>query len=165
MTAASDPPGGAETQHAGPTVVPIGSLQPHAGKTALVSAISVRLAYAGRRMLALRLASEEDALSAEADATVFKALPFARGRGGKPISAEEAAAAARELAQTGGVLMLEAPNGADLAALAGSFDAAVIIALRSADAEAMKVLAELAEKIGPKLLGVVAMAVPQPLMR
>src|SRR5438067_610102 len=62
---------------------------PHAGKTGLLAALSLRLAYQGTRVLALRLGDAADAAAA-ADARTFAALPFARGRGGVPVSVDEA---------------------------------------------------------------------------
>lgn len=148
----------------GYSVLIVDALQPHAGKTALAAALALKLAYEGRRMLALRLSGDEgDAAAAEADATVYRALPFARGRGGKAVSASDAEEAGRRQAQNGGLLVLEAPEGADLAALATQFNAGVIVALRSADAGTMQSLGTLASQLGPRLLGVVAMAVPRSL--
>lgn len=159
MTAASDPPGGSERQPGAPSTLIVGSLQPHAGKTALAASIAVTLAYAGTRMLALRLAGS-DATAAEADAALFRTLPFARGRGGSPVAPEEALSAAGEQAQAGGMLIVEVEHGADLPALATQLNAAVILAVRAADATAIKQLNDLYEQLSDRLVGTVALAVP-----
>jgi BioD-like phosphotransacetylase family protein len=141
-------------------VLLVGALHPRAGKTALASALAVTLAYGGRRMLALRLGGADDA-AAEADAAWFRTLPFARGRGGTPVSADQAQASMHEQSDADGLLVLEAPQDADLASLAQQLDAAVIVALRSADADALKALAALNQDLGDRLLGAVAVAVPE----
>jgi BioD-like phosphotransacetylase family protein len=56
------------------------------------------------------------------------------------------------------------PENADLAQLANQLNALVIVAVRSADAAVVKALNELADKLGDRLAGVVAMAVPQKLV-
>jgi len=164
MTAVPDPPGRSEGRQGASSVLVVGSLQPHAGKTALAASIAVTLAYTGARLLALRLAGTDDSVAADADAAFFRTLPFARGRGGTPVSPEQAAAAAHEQAQTGGILVLEAAHGAELPEIAQPFDAGVILAVRAADVAVTKGLADLAQQLGPRLLGVVAMAVPRALL-
>jgi BioD-like phosphotransacetylase family protein len=147
-----------------PRVLLVGALHPHAGKTALAAALSVTLAYAGQRMLALRLHGEDSSSFETLDAAYFQTLPFARGRGGSAVDAEAARGAAEEQARVGGMLVLEAPENADLAQLANQLNALVIVAVRSADAAVVKALHELADKLGDRLAGVVAMAVPQKLV-
>ena len=145
-------------------VIIVGSLQPRAGKTALAAALSLKLGYEGRRILALRLAGDEsDGEAARGDAAFMLTLPFARGRGGQPVNAEEAATAADGQRQAGGLLVLEAPAAADLPALAEQLDATVIVAIRSADATALTAIETLATSLGPRLAGLVAIAVPRPL--
>jgi BioD-like phosphotransacetylase family protein len=163
MTSASDAAAEAGTRAKTPSILLVGGLQPRAGKTALTAALSVTLAYSGRRMLALRLRGETESSSESLDAAYFQTLPFARGRGGSAVDADAARQAAQEQAQSGCVLVLEAPEGADLSQLAEQLDAAVILAVRSADATAMKALGDLAGTLGGRLAGVVAMAVPQKL--
>src|SRR5579875_671644 len=126
-------------------VLLVGALQPHAGKTALAAAISVTLAYTGQRVLALRLRGAAESPNEQLDAAYFQTLPFARGRGGSAIDVEEASRAAEDQGRAGGLLILEAPGDADLAQLAGQLDAVVIVAVRSADAAAMKALGELGQ--------------------
>lgn len=142
-------------------VILVGSLQPHAGKTAFAAALSLKLGYEGRRILALRLAGDEhDGQAAHGDAAFMLTLPFARGRGGQPVTAEEAVTAAEDQRQTGGLLVLEAPAAADLPALAAQLNAAAIVAVRSADATTLAALETLATQLGPRLAGLVAIAVP-----
>src|SRR5690349_18307480 len=102
--------------------------QAGAGKTALAAAIAQRLAYDGRRVLAVRLGGSGDP-GAVADAAFFATLPGARGRGGQPVPAVSAAA---ELpAQAGdSVLVVEAGEGDDPVALASALDAAVVLVQR-----------------------------------
>ncbi len=147
-----------------PHALLVGGWQPHAGKTALAAALSVTLAYGGRPMLALRLHGDAESPSEALDAAYYRTLPFARGRGGAPVDADAAVRAAKEQAQNSGTLILEAPEGADLPQLAQQLNAAVIVTVRSADAAAMKALADLSQKLDQRLIGVVAMAVPQTLV-
>lgn len=162
MTTAPDQASAPPTRPGSPAILLVGALQPRAGKTALAAALGVSLAYAGRRMLALRLSGDGDA--AQSDASFFQTLPFARGRGGAAVSSEDIAATAGELSQADGLVVVEPPAGGDLAALAQQLDARVILAVRSADAAARKALADLSQKLGERLLGVVAMAVPRSLV-
>jgi BioD-like phosphotransacetylase family protein len=147
-----------------PRVLLIGALHPHAGKTALAAALSVTLAYAGERVLVLRLRGDSETPSEALDAAYYRSLPFARGRGGSAVDVDTAVRAAEEQARAGGALVLEAPENADLAQLAEQLNAAVIVAVRSADAATMKSLGELAQKLADGLVGVVATAVPEKLL-
>jgi hypothetical protein len=158
MTAAPEQP----SQATGPSsVVLVASIEPHAGKSSLASAIAVSLAYEGRRMLLLRLAgSEAGAEAASADAAFFQTLPFARGRGGQPVSVTDALAVAAEQRQAGALLLLEAPEGADAPALAAELDASVVLAVRTTDGSPPAALSDTARALGDRLLGVVALAVP-----
>ena len=65
--------------------------------------------------------------------------------------------------QVDGMLVLEAPEGADLALLTQQLNAALIVVLRSADAKAIQALTSLEQTLGDRLLGCVAMAVPSAL--
>jgi BioD-like phosphotransacetylase family protein len=159
MTSGAEAAGGSQRPDEAPGVLIAGSLQSHAGKTALAASLAVSLAYGGSRALALRLTGE-DAAACQADAAFFQMLPGARGRGGSPVSIDEAVQAAREQRQAGGLLVLEANTGDDLAAIAGQLNAAVILAVRSADAAAMKQVQELAGALNGHFCGIVALAVP-----
>jgi BioD-like phosphotransacetylase family protein len=113
-------------------------------------------------MLALRLVGA-DSTAAELDATFLRTLPFARGRGGRPVTIEQASAAAQEQRAASGMLVIEAEHGADLPALAEQLNASVIVAARSADAAALQQLGDLQQKLAGRFAGVVAVAVPPPL--
>jgi len=143
------------------SVLLIASLQPHAGKSALAASLAVTLAYEGRRLLLLRLAgSDAESEAASADAAFFATLPFARGRGGAAVTAEQARAAAGEQRQAGALLLLEAHGDADLAELATELEAGVLLAVRSADEAVLSALGEASSALGGRLLGSVAVAVP-----
>lgn len=165
MNVASKPDSQSRQMSAGYPVLLVGALQPHLGKTSLAAAIALTLAYEGRRVLALRLAGDEnDRDAARADAAYFRTMPFARGRGGGPVDLTAALQSAREQDQTGGLLVLEASAGADLADLAGQLNAGVIMPVRAADAAALQALGRLSAALGARLLGVVALAVPAALV-
>lgn len=130
-----------------------------AGKTGVLAAIALRLAYEGRRVLALRLGDPADPRAAE-DARTFAALPFARGRGGEPVSSAAATRIARESARPVELLFLEADAGPDAQQAADQLDARVVLVVRGNPAAAMDTLAAAAEALGPRLRGVVLTAVP-----
>jgi len=136
----------------------IASLQPRAGKTGVAAALAQRLAYEGRRVLALRLGGTGDT-SAAADAAYFTTLPGARGRGGSPVALADAANAVA--AQAGdSTPIVEAGEGADIGALAQSLDAAVILVHRGVPDDATVFnLQNLALALGERFLGVVLTAV------
>ncbi|HEY8491904.1 MAG TPA: DRTGG domain-containing protein [Dehalococcoidia bacterium] len=141
-------------------VVLVTSREPGAGKTALASALALRLAYEGRKVLALRLGGGDGDGSAEHDAAFYAEQPYARGRGGRPLpSVEEARRAAGDAA----VLFLEAPAGADPAALLPA-EGAVVLCVRWSpefSAEAVKAQAGVPAE---SLLGVAVIAVPAKLL-
>jgi DRTGG domain len=159
MTTPAEASGDAQRATGAPAALIVGSLQPHFGKTALAASITVSIAYSGTRALALRLTGEDSA-ACEADAAFFQTLPGARGRGGSPVSLDDAANMAREQKQAGGLLTLEANLGDDMPALAERLNAAVILAARAADANAIKQLQDMAASLQGRLAGVVALAVP-----
>lgn len=132
---------------------------PHAGKTGLLAALSLRLAYAGTRVLALRLGDPADPAAA-ADARTFAALPFARGRGGAPVSAEEAARIATEGPRPVEVLLLEADAGPEAQEGAERFDARVVLAVRGNPSRSMEMLRAAASTLGERLRAVALTAVP-----
>jgi BioD-like phosphotransacetylase family protein len=146
-------------------VILVGALQARAGKTGVAAALALKLAYEGRRVQALRLGGDEsDTEAAGRDAAFLQSLPFTRGRGGRPLSVEEAGAAAQDQLSSRGILVLEAPSNADLVALSEQLNAGVILAVRSADATAIAAVQGLANQLGPRLLGLVAVAVPRKLL-
>src|SRR5579885_947510 len=114
-------------------VLLIASLEPHAGKTGIAAALTQRLAYEGRRVLALRLGATADE-RATADARFFATLPGARGRGGAPLPPYSDAEAITALTE-GGNAIVEAPDGTEIATLANRLDAAVILVHRGVPSE------------------------------
>lgn len=140
----------------------IASLEPHAGKTGIAAALTQRLAYEGRRVIALRLGAAADD-RAVADARYFATLPGARGRGGAPLPPDASAEAIASLTE-GGRAIVEAPDCADaeIAALASRLDAGVVIVHRGAPNEDETLhLQNLALELGDRFLGVVLTALPK----
>jgi hypothetical protein len=136
------------------------SPKPGAGKSGVLAAMAVQLAYQGRRVLALRLGEDADPAAAE-DARTFAALPFARGRGGHPVTVEQAAALSADPARPVEVLFLEAGAGPGAQQAAEPFDARVVLVARGDPAAAIDALTHAAGALGPRLRGVVLTAVPQ----
>ncbi|HLZ70588.1 MAG TPA: DRTGG domain-containing protein [Dehalococcoidia bacterium] len=138
----------------------IASLEPHAGKTGIAAALTQRLAYEGRRVLALRLGAAGDDRAA-ADARFFATLPDARGRGGAPLPADSAGPEIARLAEDGSAIV-ETPDGAEIAGLANALTASVIAVHRGAPAEDETLrLQNLALALGARFLGVVLTALPK----
>ncbi len=141
-------------------VLLIASLEPHAGKTGIAAALTQRLAYEGRRVLALRLGATADE-RATADARFFATLPGARGRGGAPLPPYSDAEAITALTE-GGNAIVEAPDGTEIATLANRLDAAVILVHRGVPSEDDTLqLQNLALELGDRFLGVVLTALPK----
>jgi len=144
-------------------VLLVAATEAHAGKTSFAATIARRLVYDGRRALALRLGAGGDPAAA-ADAAFFATLPGARGRGGQPILPADAPTTIAALADTD-VVVLEAPETADLPVLANTLDAVVLLVQRGApDANAVASLRDLAQRLGARLVGVVLTAVPAALL-
>lgn len=135
------------------------SPEPHAGKTGVLASLALRLAYQGRHVLALRLAGPDPA-AAEADARTFAALPFARGRGGAPVTADEARTIAGEGARPAEVLFLEADAGPEALAAAEQLDARVVLVARGGTLPMIQTLADAAAALSGRLRGIVLTAVP-----
>ncbi len=129
-----------------------------AGKTGVVSALALRLAYQGRRVLALRLGDAGDA-AATADARVMATLPFARGRGGAPVSVNGIAGVIEAGGRPVEVLLLEAEAGAGTQDAAETLDARVVLVGRGSDTG--EALQRAAAALGPRLSGVVVTGVPE----
>jgi BioD-like phosphotransacetylase family protein len=134
------------------------SPQPGAGKTGVLAALALQLAYEGRRVLALRLGADDDA-AAVADAEFLAMLPFARGRGGRPVSAEQAVQVADDGERPLDLLLLEAPGG-DGSVLSALPDARVLAVVRGDPRTQGESLAGAAQQIGGRFAGVVATALP-----
>jgi len=139
----------------------LGSAAPAgAGKTAFVAAITQRLAYDGRRVLALRLGGSGDPHAA-ADAAFFATLPGARGRGGAPVPADSAPAEVRRLAGDG-IAVVEAGASDDPIGLAAALDATTLLVYRGLpDDDAILHLQEQALALEARFLGVALAAVPE----
>lgn len=135
------------------------SARPGAGKTALAAALSLRLAYEGRRVLALRVGDPANADAAR-DARTFAALPFARGRGGQPVTVEDATRVSSDGARPVEVLFLEADAGDDSQQAAEQLDARIVVVHRGDPSAAIDELTGAAAALGARLRGVVVTAVP-----
>jgi BioD-like phosphotransacetylase family protein len=101
---------------------------------------------------------------AAADAAFFATLPGARGRGGQPIPAADAA---REIARLAGdnVAVVEAGENTDIVAVATALDAAtVLVHAGLPNDDAVLVLQELALALGGRFVGVALFAVPAVLL-
>lgn len=131
--------------------------QPNAGKTAVSAGLSLHLAYQGRRVLALRIGDPADPAAA-ADAHTLATLPFAHGRGGRPLSLDEAAALAADPARPVEILFLEVDPGPLAEQATEQFDARVVLVGRGE--AALDALAATAQALGPRPLAVVLTAVP-----
>ena len=138
----------------------VASLQEHAGRTGVVAALAQRLAYEGRRVLALRLGATADA-AANADAQFFATLPGARGRGSEPLLPADGGSAVAQLAGDS-IPIVEVPDSRDLVSLAVALNAGVVIVWRGVPtAASVALLQNLALELGVRFVGVVVTAVPQ----
>jgi BioD-like phosphotransacetylase family protein len=133
---------------------------PGAGKTGVTAALALRLAYEGHRVLALRLGSEDDA-GARADAEYFASLPFARGRGGRPVRPEEAADITAEGGRPVDLLFIEDAGDGSAQALVSQPDTRVLAILRGDPRAQGEALAAAVQQLGDRFAGVVATAVPE----
>lgn len=133
---------------------------PKAGKTGLAAALALRLAYQGRRVLALRLGEPSHPAAAH-DARLFAELPFARGRGGAPVTPDEALRLTAEGARPVEVLFLEADPGPLAQEAIERTDARVVLVLRGAPGAQVEVARAAAETLGGRLRAVAATAVPE----
>ena len=98
------------------TVIVVAGIEPGAGATTVAAGLAHRIAYAGHAVRVERLGGDERAGN---DATAFAGLEFASSSG-SPI--EPAAAADGD-----GMTVVEAPAGADAAALARELSAKLVI--------------------------------------
>lgn len=130
------------------------------GKTGVLAALALRLGYAGQRVLALRLGAPDDPAAA-ADAEFYASLPFARGRGGQPLPAEEALRLAEASERPVDLLLLEDPGDGAAAPLAGREDTRILVVLRGDPRLQREALTLLAEQAGDQVSGVIATAVPE----
>lgn len=98
------------------TVMLVASSEPEAGATTVAVGLAHRLAYAGHSVRLVRLAGDERATS---DAAVFASIEFATAA---PEPVEVGG-----IAPGSGVTIVEAPSGADSAALASALDARLVL--------------------------------------
>lgn len=138
----------------------VSSPQPGAGKTGVLAALALRLAYEGRRVLALRLGAPADA-GAQADAEFFAALPFARGRGGRPVAPNEAATVAEAGGRPVDLLLLEDAGDGSGQELAGAPDTRVLAVVRGDPRAQTEALTGALESLGPSFAGVVVTGAPE----
>jgi BioD-like phosphotransacetylase family protein len=136
------------------------SPQPGAGKTGVIAAIALRLAYEGHRVLALRLGAADDA-GAKEDAGYLASLPFARGRGGVPVQPEEVAAVLAEGGRPVDLLFLEDAGDGSGQAIAAQPETHVLAILRGDPRSQGEALQAAIEQLGNRLAAVVAVGVPE----
>jgi BioD-like phosphotransacetylase family protein len=136
------------------------SPQPGAGKTGVIAALGLRLAYEGHRVLALRLGADDDAAAA-ADAEYYATLPFARGRGGRPVRPEDAAGVAESGGRPVDLLLLEDAGDGSGERFAQQPDVRVLAVVRGDPRQAGDALRAAAAQLGDRFAGVVATSVPE----
>lgn len=124
------------------TVVVVAGIDPAAGATTVAVGLAHRLAYAGHSVRLERLAGDE---RAESDAAVFATLEFADASG-------EPVLAAALTPGGDGVTLVEAPAGADAAAVASGLDALLLLvgAPGSEVAGGAMLIANRARRAGPR---------------
>lgn len=134
---------------------------PHrgAGKTGVLAALALRLAYEGHRVLALRLGAAGDA-GAEADAAFYAELPFARGRGGAPVSIADARAAAESGGRPVDLLLLEDAGDGSGQTLAADPDVRVLAVGWGDPASMDEAFTVAREQLGERFAGGVVTAAP-----
>lgn len=132
---------------------------PRAGKTGVLSALALQLAYQGTRVLALRIGDARDPAAA-ADARTYAALPFARGRGGSPVSAETILPTVEAGGRPVDVLFLEADAGEEARQIAETLSARVVLVGRWSGGDTVTLLRDAAAAQDGRLRGVVQTAVP-----
>ncbi len=136
------------------SIILVASPTPLAGKTAVAAGIVLRLASDGRPVAVARVVGASGDPNAADDARVFAALPFPQ-EGARSIAAADVANAAKAT-PAGTTLVLEAPRGGDIAAIAEAAGAQVILVVRGAPASWPQTPA-----LGQRLLGAIAVAVPE----
>ena len=136
------------------------SPQPGAGKTGVIAAMALRLAYEGHRVLALRLGATGNA-GADEDAAYFAGLPFARGRGGAPVQPDEVAAIVAEGGRPVDLLFLEDAGDGSGQAIAAQPETRVLAVIRGDPRLQGAALTAAVDQLGDRLAGVVAIGVPE----
>jgi BioD-like phosphotransacetylase family protein len=136
------------------------SPRPGTGKTGVIAALALRLAYEGHRVLALRLGAAGDP-GADEDAAFFAGLPFARGRGGTPVRPEEIAAIVEAGGRPVDLLFLEDAGDGSGQAVAAQPDTRVLAVIRGDPRPQGEALSAAVEQLGDRFAGVVAIGVPE----
>jgi BioD-like phosphotransacetylase family protein len=136
------------------------SPQPGAGKTGVIAALALRLAYEGHRVLALRLGAADDPGAGE-DAEYFAGLPFARGRGGAPVRPDDVAAVVAEGGRPVDLLFLEDAGDGSGQAVAAQPETRVLAVIRGDPRSQGEALQAAVEQLGDRLAGIVALGVPE----
>jgi BioD-like phosphotransacetylase family protein len=136
------------------------SPQPGAGKTGVIAALALRLAYEGHRVLALRVGSEDDD-GARQDAEYFAGLPFARGRGGRPVRPGQVAEVVAQGGRPVDLLFLEDAGDGSGQTLAAEPDTRVLAVTRGDPRWQGEAFRAAVEQLGDRFAGVVAMGVPE----
>ncbi|MFQ5878931.1 MAG: DRTGG domain-containing protein [Dehalococcoidia bacterium] len=141
-------------------VLLVTSLQPLAGKTALVAGLAQRLRWTGRTATPLRLhAADPHAEAPQADARLYSLLPFVR----EPVRASlDLRQAAEAVAAAGDarVLLVEGDSGLPRREMVEALGARALLVARYQEGLAVPELRVAAAELGHALLGVVATAVP-----
>lgn len=134
-------------------VIVVGGVEPEAGATTMAAGLAHRLAYAGQTVRVERLAGDA---RAEGDAAVFATLEFASSSGTPLAVPSDAAATA-----AGGVTVLEAPVGADPAAIARQAGGGTVLRVSAAGGPVPAAAAGGATTIANRVVAAAAMAVPE----
>ncbi|MDP6605294.1 MAG: DRTGG domain-containing protein, partial [Dehalococcoidia bacterium] len=132
-------------------VIVVGGVEPEAGATTMAAGLAHRLAYAGNTVRVERLAGDA---RAEGDAALFATLEFASASG-TPLAVPSDAAA------DGGVTVLEAPAGADPAAIARQAGGGRVLLVSAAGDAASAGSTGGATTIANRVAAGAAMAVPE----
>lgn len=136
------------------------SPRPGAGKTGVIAALALRLAYEGHRVLALRLGSDDDQ-GAREDAEYFAGLPFARGRGGRPVRPDDVPRVVEQGGRPVDLVFLEDAGDGSGEAVASGPDTRVLAVIRGDPRHQGDALSAAVESLGDRFAGVVAVGVPE----
>lgn len=136
------------------------SPRPGLGKTGVIAALALRLAYEGHRVLALRLGRADDAGAAE-DAEYLASLPFARGRGGRPVGPEDIAAVVEQGGRPVDLLFLEDAGDGSGQAIAAQPETRVLAVIQGDPRGQGEALTAAVEQLASRFAGVVATGVAE----
>jgi BioD-like phosphotransacetylase family protein len=136
------------------------SPRPGVGKTGVIAALALRLAYEGHRVLALRLGTENDTGAVE-DAEYFAGLPFARGRGGRPVRPDDVASVVEQGDRPVDLLFLEDAGDGSGQAIAAQPETRVLAVSQGDPRRQGEALTAAVEQLAGRFAGVVAVGVPE----